>query len=68
MTQSGWAEIALTIALVVALAAPLRRLIVLLYAGEPTFLSPALLRIETAFFRFAGVDPRREQSWLGCTL
>ncbi len=68
MTISGWAEIALTLALVVALAIPLSALIVRLYAGQPTFLSPALAPVEAAFFRLAGVDPRKEQSWLGYTL
>jgi K+-transporting ATPase ATPase A chain len=68
MTLSGWTEIALTLALVVALAIPLGALIARVYAGQPTFLSPALGPVETSFFRLAGVDPRKEQTWLAYTL
>ena len=68
MSFAGWTEIALTLALVAALAIPVSALIVRVFAGDATFLSPALAPFEAAFFRLAGVDPRKEQSWLGYTL
>jgi K+-transporting ATPase ATPase A chain len=67
MTLAGFAEIAITLALVAALAIPLSSLIARLYAGERTFLSPVLAPIEAGLFRLAGVDARREQSWLAYT-
>ncbi len=68
MTFAGCIEIALTLALVVGCAIPLSALIARIYAGEDSFLSPALAPVEAAFFRLAGVDPRKEQSWLGYTV
>ena len=64
MTIAGWAEIALTLALVLAAAIPLSRLIDAVYAGRRNFLSPALRPVEVGFYRLAGVDETREQTWL----
>ena len=64
MTFAGWVEIGLTLALVLALAWPLSALIARLFAGERTLLSPVLSPIERAAFALAGVDARKEQSWL----
>ena len=64
MTFAGWVEIGLTLVLVLALAWPLSALIARLFAGERTFLSPVLSPIERAAFALAGVDARKEQSWL----
>ena len=68
MNLAGWSEIALTLALVAALAIPISALIARIFAGQDTFLSPALKPVERAFFRLAGVDPHKEQSWLGYTM
>jgi K+-transporting ATPase ATPase A chain len=68
MTFAGWSQIALTLALVLAAAVPLSRLIDAVYAGRRNFLSPVLGPIENGFYRLAGVDPAREQGWLAYTM
>jgi K+-transporting ATPase ATPase A chain len=68
MTPVGWSQIALVLALTLIAAVPLGGHIARLYAGEPTFLSPLLRPVEAAFYRLAGVDEKREQSWLGYTM
>jgi K+-transporting ATPase ATPase A chain len=65
MTLVGWIQIALALALVLGCAIPLSRLIASVFAGEKSFLTPALAPVERGFYRLAGVDPTREQSWLG---
>ena len=68
MTFAGWSQIALTLALVLAAAIPLSRLIDAVYAGRRNFLSPVLGPVERGFYRLAGVDPAREQGWLLYTM
>ena len=63
MTLSGWAQIALVLALVLACAMPLSKFIAQVYAGERNVLSPVLGPVEGGFYRLAGVDPAREQDW-----
>src|SRR6185437_2708623 len=68
MTFAGWSQIALTLALVLAAALPLSRLIDAVYAGRRNYLSPVLGPVERGFYRLAGVDPAREQGWLAYTM
>jgi len=68
MTFAGWSEIALTLALVLIAAIPLSRLVDAIYAGRRNLLSPVLRPVETGFYRLAGVDETREQSWLVYTM
>ena len=68
MTLIGWIQIALYCAIVVALVKPLGWYMTRVFNGEPTLLSPALLPIETKLYALAGVDPKREQSWLSYTV
>src|SRR5271155_2571522 len=68
MTLVGWAQIALTLVLVVGCAIPLSKLIAGVYAGERNFLSPIIGPVERGFYRLAGVDPAREQDWFVYTL
>ena len=68
MTLAGWSQIALALALVVACAVPLSAFIARVFSGEKTFLSPVLGPVERGFYRLAGVDPAREQDWLGYTI
>src|SRR5579871_302963 len=68
MSLTGWAQIALTLALVVAASIPLSAFIARVFAGERTFLTPVLGPVERGFYRLAGVDPAEEQSWLRYTL
>lgn len=64
MNIIGWAQIALTFALVLAAAAPLGAYMARVFSNEDTFLSPVIAPIERGFYRAAGVDPEREQGWL----
>ena len=68
MTVVGWLQIALTLAVVVLCAIPVSKLIAGAYAGEANFLTPVLGPVERGFYRLAGVDPAREQSWFAYTL
>ncbi len=65
MTLAGWSQIILALALVMACAVPLSAFIARVFAGERTVLSPILGPVERVFYRLAGVDPAREQDWLG---
>ena len=68
MTLSGWSQIALTLALVLACAAPFSAFLARVFAGEKTFLSPVLGPVERGLYRLAGVDPAQEQDWVAYTL
>lgn len=63
MTLNGWLQIAVTLALVLATILPLGRFMARLFTGERTFLHPVLGPVERGFYRLAGIDPAREQSW-----
>ncbi len=65
MTLVGWAQVALTLALVLAAAIPLSRLIDAIFVGRRNFLSTVLRPVEVALYRAAGVEEMREQTWLG---
>ena len=64
MTFVGWSQIAIVLALVLATAMPLSVLIADVYAGKDNFFLPVLRPVERGFYRLAGVDETREQSWL----
>jgi K+-transporting ATPase ATPase A chain len=64
MTFVGWWQIATLLALVVVTAIPLSGLITSVYAGQTNFLTPVMRPIERGFYWLAGVDEKREQSWL----
>ena len=68
MTLVGWAQIALTLVLVVGCAIPLSKLIAGVYAGERNFLTPVIGPLERGLYRLAGVDPAREQDWVAYTI
>ncbi|WP_075216556.1 potassium-transporting ATPase subunit KdpA [Mongoliimonas terrestris] len=68
MTFVGWLQIVLVFGLVLAAAAPLGAYMAKVYAGERTVLTPVLAPAERLLYRAAGVDPAREQGWLGYTL
>ena len=68
MTFAGWSQIALALALVVACSVPLSAFIARVFSGERTFLTPVVGPVERGFYRLAGVDPAREQDWLGYTI
>ncbi|MBG0810352.1 potassium-transporting ATPase subunit KdpA [Methylosinus sp. H3A] len=68
MNAIGWAQIAIVLAVVIAAAIPLSSYIARVLGGERTFLSPVLAPVEQIFYKLSGVDPKREQSWLGYTM
>ena len=63
MTLIGWAQIALVLALVFALAVPLGSYIAAVLQGRRTLLSPVLGPVERGFYRISGVDPSVEMGW-----
>jgi len=68
MTIVGWAQIALVFALVLVCVKPLGLFMARVFSGETTFLSPMLRPVEDGFYRLAGVDPSKEQSWRSYTV
>ena len=68
MTWQGWSEIALTIALTVALAWPLGSYLARVFQGESTWLDPLLRPCEALFYRAAGPRSGENQNWLGYTV
>ena len=63
MTFSGWIQIALFIAIVVALAKPFGGFMTRVFAGERTWLTPLLRPVEQLFYSLAGIDDRADQHW-----
>src|SRR5258708_796262 len=68
MTITGWIQIILYCAIVVALVKPLGWYMTAVFNGERTFLSPVLRPVEIVIYRVGGVDDKREQHWLTYTL
>jgi K+-transporting ATPase ATPase A chain len=63
MTFNGWIQIALFAAIVLALAKPFGGFMTRVFAGERTWLTPALLPVERGVYRLAGVDDQSDQHW-----
>jgi potassium-transporting ATPase potassium-binding subunit len=64
MTVIGWVQILLYCAIIVAITPVLGAYMTHVFNGERTFLSPILRPVEIVIYKIAGVDERREQSWL----
>src|SRR6195256_3612381 len=60
MTVNGWIQIAIFVAIVIALARPLGGYMTAVFDGRVTFLRP----VERVFYALCGVDARQEQHWL----
>jgi K+-transporting ATPase ATPase A chain len=65
MTLNGWLQISLVLLVVLALVKPLGSHMARSLAGDRNFLSPVLNPIERGIYRLGGIDPAREQGWLG---
>ena len=65
MTINGWVQIALFVAIVIAITAPVGGHLAAIAEGRRTFLTPVLGPVETGLYRLGGIDPAREQSWVG---
>jgi K+-transporting ATPase ATPase A chain len=61
MTATGWIQILLYCAIIVALAPLLGAYMTSVFNGERTFLSPILRPVEAAIYKVAGVDEWHEQ-------
>ena len=67
MTWQGWAEIALTLVLTVAIAWPLGIHLARVLEGRATPLDPVLRPVERAILALAGPQAATSQTWLGYT-
>ena len=65
MNWQGWAEIALTLGLAVAIGWPLGVYMSRVWNGERTWLDPVLKPFEAFFYTAAGIDAKKSQSWYG---
>lgn len=68
MTIIGWLQIGLVLGLVLATARPLGLYMAAVFDGRRTFATPLIGVVERGFYRLAGIDPSKEQGWLGYTL
>jgi potassium-transporting ATPase potassium-binding subunit len=65
MTLAGWTMILIFIALFVALAKPMGAWLYALYGGQNMPGARVLARFERGLYKLSGIDPAREQSWVG---
>ncbi len=65
MTISGWAMILLFLALFVALAKPVGAWLFALYGGENMPMARVIGPVERGFYKLAGIDGSRDQTWVG---
>jgi len=68
MTILGWLQISLLFIAVLLVIKPLGLYMAHVFNGERTWLTPILAPIERGLYAAAGVDLKKEQSWLGYTL
>jgi K+-transporting ATPase ATPase A chain len=64
MTINGWIQIALFVAVVLALTRPTGGFMTRVFNGERNFLSPVFGPVERALYRLSGVDEKAEQHWV----
>ena len=63
MTINGLTQMALVLAVVLALAGPVGRYIAAILGGERTFLSPVLIPVERGTYAILGIDPAKGMGW-----
>jgi K+-transporting ATPase ATPase A chain len=63
MTQQGWFQIAIFLALVAAITKPLGVFMARVFSRERTSLDPVLRPVERLIYRVTGVDASREMRW-----
>src|SRR5258708_535744 len=68
MDPRGWGEIALTLAVTVALGWPLGIYMARVWQGERTWLDPVLGPVERVYNALMGLKPGKGQGWLAYTL
>ncbi len=65
MTIYGWLQAGVFFALILALTKPLGAYMARVFAGERTWLSPAFVPVERAFYRICRIDPEKEMTASG---
>jgi K+-transporting ATPase ATPase A chain len=65
VTANAIAQVAIYMAVVVAITVPLGIYMERVFTAKPTFLDPALLPVERAIYRFCGIASETEMSWGG---
>jgi potassium-transporting ATPase potassium-binding subunit len=68
MTIIGWLQISLLFVAVAIVIKPLGLYMARVFGGERTVLSPVLGPLERGIYRLSGIEPDKEQGWLGYTL
>ena len=68
MTLLGWLQIGLLFGAVLLVVKPLGIYMAHVFEGQRNFLSPVLGPVERLFYATSGIDPKKEQNWLGYTL
>jgi K+-transporting ATPase ATPase A chain len=68
MNWQGWAEIALTLALILGLGWPLGAYLARVWQGGPTWLDPVLKPVERGLYAACGIKPDKGQAWLAYAL
>ena len=63
MSLTGWLQIVVFFAVIVAITPPLGRFMARVFTRERTLLDPVLRPIERLIYRLTGVDDTREMSW-----
>ncbi len=63
MTWPALGQLAIFVAMLVAITRPLGAYMAAVYSGKRTFLSPALSPLERAIYRACGINPAIEQTW-----
>src|SRR6185295_5053094 len=68
MNWQGWAEIALTLALILGLGWPLGAYLARVWQGGSTWLDPVLKPLERGVYAACGIKPDKGQNWLAYAL
>jgi K+-transporting ATPase ATPase A chain len=69
MNIKGWLELALFIVVLILITKPLGvYLLKVLDVDGNTFLDPILRPLERITYRLFGIDPKKEQGWIGYTI
>jgi potassium-transporting ATPase potassium-binding subunit len=63
MTANGWFQIALFLALILAVTKPLGVFMARVFSRERTFLDPIARPVERLIYRLTGVDEQHEMRW-----
>src|ERR1700757_5462825 len=63
MTTNGWLQIAIYLALILAVTKPLGIFMTRVFNRERTFLDPVLRPVERVLYRLTGVDESHEMRW-----